>query len=163
MKIVQRIRLWVSAEYRWVAVLPGLVIGLIVMGVGAQGLIKETATLVEELGTGGYLVDALMRIAFCIGLAAWSAGPYLLVAILQGRTRWPRVLAGFGVIVFALNLYLFYEVFVMSTSSTAALGLIFFPFYLGAFVLVFWFVMLIAAKVMREGKSSNGPPPLRGA
>ena len=65
--------------------------------------------------------------SFSIGLLVWSLLPYAAIVFVSGKTSYGALCA--VIIVFLFDLFMYMEVFVWPSSSTAALGLLFMPLW----------------------------------
>jgi len=98
-----------------------------------QDLMRATrratvALLVLGLGLHSY-THAVLASAFDVRYWLWSISPYLLVALLLWRGRWPCAALGAALLPVICDMAVHYAVFHTSGSSTAAVALIMMPFW----------------------------------
>lgn len=87
-----------------------------------------TAGVALHLYTAFFKAEAGGGVAFLIGLFYWSCTPYAIAAVLTWRRRAVWGL-GAAAACLAADLFMHYTVFVAPKGSTAALGLLFMPFW----------------------------------
>jgi len=96
--------------------------------------IPKAALVACAGGVALHLYTALFKAeggvsSFLVGLFLWSCLPYAIAALLAKRGRRPALALGAALGALAGDLFMHYSVFIAPKSSTAALGLLFMPFW----------------------------------
>lgn len=97
--------------------------------------LRKSALTLCAAGVALHLYTAFFKadggmgaVAFLVGLFLWSCTPYAIAAVLSGSRRAVWGL-GAAAACLAADVFMHYTVFVAPKGSTAALGLLFMPFW----------------------------------
>ena len=67
--------------------------------------------------------------SFSLGLMAWSIVPYIICLLILRSVGTPIKATGASLLILIMDAWIYAEVFIIPSSSTAAIGLIFMPFW----------------------------------
>lgn len=130
----------------------GAAAGSVVFGLVIIGVVAEARQSWRN-GVAAFFADAGIRLGFGACIAVLTAAPYILVARASRLAGPPMVFAMAGVAMIAFQLWFMADMLFFARSSTASLGFLFMPLYLGIPAVAIWMAAVLARRFRSSPRS----------